>query len=84
MLKAVGTTMVIERVAGTKSTQSGIILQREQERPNARVLSVGPQVKEDISVGDIIVVDWSKCGHFEHENRTYHLVDESTVLAVLE
>jgi len=84
MLKAVGTTMVIERIAGTKSTQSGIILQREQERPNARVLSVGPQVKEDVSVGDIIVVDWSKCGQFEHDSRTYHIVDESTVLAVLE
>ena len=76
--------MVIERVAGSKSTAGGIILQTEQQRPNARVLSVGPQVKEDISSGDIIVVDWSKCGHFEHENQTYYLVDESTVLAVLE
>ena len=84
MLKAVGTTMVIERVAGTKTTQGGIILQREQERPNARVLSVGPQVKEDVSVGDIIIVDWSKCGQFEHNSHTYHIVDESTVFAVVE
>lgn len=84
MLKATGTRLVIERITGNKSTASGIILQTEQERPNARVLSVGPQCKEDIAENDIIVVDWSKCGVFEHENRTYHLVDESTVLAVLE
>lgn len=84
MLKATGTRLVIERIAGSRQTSSGIILQSEQERPHARVISVGPQVKEDISVGDILVVDWSKCGHFEHENTNYHLVDESTVLAVLE
>lgn len=83
-LKATGTRIVIEKLAGNKSTASGIILQSEQERPQARVLSVGPQVKEDIAVGDILVVDWSKCGHFQHENTTYHLVDESTVLAVVE
>lgn len=83
-LKATGTRLVIQRIQGSKSTAGGIILQSEQERPNARVLSIGPQVKEDLSVGDVIVVDWSKCGVFEHENQTYHLVDESTILAVLE
>ena len=83
-LKATGTRLVIERIAGNKSTAGGIILHSEQERPHARVLSVGPQVKEDIAVGDILVVDWSKCGVFEHERQTYHLVDESTVLAVIE
>jgi len=83
MLKAVGTTMIIERVAGSKTTQGGIILQSEQQRPHARVLSVGPQVREDIALGDMLIVDWSKCGRFEHENTTYYLVDETTVLAVV-
>jgi co-chaperonin GroES (HSP10) len=41
-------------------------------------------VTEDIKAGDILVVDWSKCGQFEHDGSTYHLVDQSTVLAVLE
>jgi len=84
MLKAMGTRLVIERLEGTKTTAGGIILKHEQERPHARVLSIGPQVKEDIAVGDTLVVDWSKCGVFEYENRTYHLVDESTVLAILQ
>lgn len=84
MLKAVGTTMVIERVAGSKTTLGGIILQSEQERPHARVLSVGPQVREHIVEGDVLIVDWSKCGRFEHDNTTYYLVDETTVLAVVE
>lgn len=83
-LKATCTRLVIERIAGNKSTAGGIILQTETERPNARVVSVGPDVKESIKTGDIVVVDWSKCSVFEHERRTYHLVDISTVLAVLE
>lgn len=83
-LKAVGTRLVIERIEGSKSTAGGIILQTAQERPHARVISVGPQVKEDIAAGDILVVDWSKCGMFEYEKQPYFLVDESTILAVLE
>jgi co-chaperonin GroES (HSP10) len=41
-------------------------------------------VKEDLSVGDIIVVDWSRVGQIKFENDTHFMVDESTILAVLE
>jgi co-chaperonin GroES (HSP10) len=83
-LQATGTRIIIQRIEGSRQSAGGIILQTQQERPNGRVLSVGPAVTEDIKTGDILVVDWSKCGQFEHDGSTYHLVDQSTVFAVLE
>lgn len=83
-LRALGTRLLIERVEAEKITAGGIVLQHSQEVPRARVLSVGPQVREDISVGAILVVDWSRVGQVSFENRTHYMVDESTVLAVVE
>lgn len=83
-LQATGTRIIIERLAAERQTLSGIVLQGDLERPNARVISVGPSSTIGVAPGAVLVVDWSKCGQFEHEGRTYHLVDESTVLAVLE
>lgn len=83
-LTATGTRLIIEQMAASRSTASGILLQSSQEVPKARVLSVGADVKEDIKVGDILVVDWNKVGQFDFENTKYYLVDESTILAVLE
>ena len=83
-LRALGTRLLIERVDAEKITTGGIILQSAQEAPRARVLSVGPQVKEDVVVGNIIVVDWARVGQVQFENKTHYMVDESTVLAVVE
>lgn len=83
-LKAIGTRLTIERIEAERVTASGIVLGSSQEAPRARVLDVGSQVKEDIHVGNIIIVDWSKVGHLNYQNQTHFMVDESTVLAVLE
>jgi co-chaperonin GroES (HSP10) len=83
-LKATGTRILIEKMEASMTTQSGIVLQSQQEAPKARILSIGPQVKEDVAVGNIVVVDWSKVGVFSYENQKQYVVDESTILAVLE
>lgn len=83
-LKATGTRILIEKLEGSTTTAGGIVLQSSQEQPRARILHIGPQVKEDLSVGNVIVVDWSKVGVFSFENAKHYMVDESTVLAVLE
>ena len=83
-LRALGTRILIERVEAEKISAGGIVLQHSQEAPRARVLNVGAQVKEDISAGDILVVDWSRVGQVNFESTTRYLVDESTVLAVVE
>jgi co-chaperonin GroES (HSP10) len=84
MLKATGTRILIEQIEASKTTSGGILLQSSSEAPQARVINVGPQVKEDIKTGDILIVDWSKVGQFSHENSKHYIVDESTVLAVVE
>jgi co-chaperonin GroES (HSP10) len=83
-LKATGTRILIEKIEASTTTAGGIVLQSATEAPKARILSVGPQVKEDVAVGNVIVVDWSKVGVFNFENVKQYVVDESTVLAVLE
>ena len=83
-LKATGTRILIEKMEASMTTKSGIVLQSQQEAPKARILSIGPQVKEDVVVGNIVVVDWSKVGVFSYENQPQYVVDESTILAVLE
>ncbi len=83
-LKATGTRVLIEKMEAATTTAGGIVLQSATEAPKAKVLSIGPQVKEDLAVGNIIVVDWSKVGVFNFENAKHYMVDESTILAVLE
>lgn len=83
-LRALGTRLLIEKIDADRVTSGGIVLQSAQEAPRARVLDVGPQVKEDIHVGNILVVDWSKVGQVQFERQTHYMVDESTVLAVVE
>jgi co-chaperonin GroES (HSP10) len=50
--------VVIERVEQTKTTTSGIILQRTEEPDRAKILAIGPEV-EDVSVGDVVLLDWN-------------------------
>lgn len=83
-LRALGTRLLIEKIEADRVSSGGIVLQSAQEVPRARVLDVGPQVKEDIVIGNILVVDWSKVGQVRFENTTHYMVDESTVLAVVE
>ena len=83
-LRATGTRVLIEKLEASTTTASGIVLQSATEAPRARILSIGPQVKEDLAEGNIIVVDWSKVGVFNFENEKQYMVDESTILAVLE
>lgn len=83
-LRALGTRLLIEKIEADRVSSGGIMLQSAQEAPRARVLDIGPLVKEDIAVGDVLVVDWSKVGQLRFENRTHFMVDESTILAVME
>lgn len=83
-LRATGTRILIEKLPQAMTTESGIVLQSQQEPAKARILSIGAQVREDVVVGNIVVVDWSKVGVFSFENEKCYMVDESTILAVLE
>ena len=83
-LRALGTRLLIEKIDADRVSSGGIMLQSAQEAPRARVLDIGPQVREDIVLGDQLIVDWSKVGQIRFENHTHYMVDETTILAVME
>jgi co-chaperonin GroES (HSP10) len=56
--------VVVDRVEGSKTTSSGIILQRTEEPDRAKVLAIGPDVDE-VSIGDIILLDWNAAAKIE-------------------
>ena len=83
MLEAVTTKIVIKRSEEVKQTTSGIILQRDvSEQVFALVMSVGPDVKADIKVGDKLVVDWRNIAQTKVDGENYYIVDITGVLAI--
>jgi len=57
-IKPLGNRIVIERVEGSKQTESGIILKSSNEPDKAKVISIGPKVDE-VEVGDVVLVNWN-------------------------
>jgi co-chaperonin GroES (HSP10) len=80
-LQATGTRMIIEKLEKENKSLGGILLQTQQEAPRARIVSVGDEVKGKFSVGDELIVDWSKVGHFTFNTIPSFVIDESTVIA---
>jgi co-chaperonin GroES (HSP10) len=70
----------IERIAGEKTTSGGIVLQTSQEHDRARVLAVGPEVKE-LSEGDVALVNWNAA---VKAGEDLYMIREEQVLFVYE
>jgi co-chaperonin GroES (HSP10) len=84
-MKALKKTVIVEVVAESNTTESGIVLQGVQEQnPTATVVSVGAQSDIGLVPGDRVMIDWGRVGRFEHEARTYYVTDQSNIVAVFE
>ena len=84
-MKALKKTVIVEVIAQSTTTESGIVLQGVQEQnPTATVVAVGPQTDCGLAVDDRVMVDWTRVGRFEHEGRTYYVTDQSNILGVFE
>lgn len=57
-MKPLGNKILVERIAGTKQTTSGIILQRTDEPDRAKILAIGPDVDE-VAVGEVALLNWN-------------------------
>ena len=85
MLKAVTTRIVVKKSEAVRTTASGIVLQSDiSESNHAEVLSIGPEVKMDISIGDSLIIDWRTVAQTKLDGETYFIVDASNVLARVE
>ena len=84
-MKALKKTVIVEIVANATTTESGIVLQGAAEpNPTAIVVAVGAQSDIGLVPGDRVMVDWTRVGRFEHDARTYHVTDQSNIVAVFE
>ena len=82
-LRATGTRLIVEQVEAATTSAGGIVLKTQQEPSRARVISVGPEVKEEIVKGDLLYVEWNRVAKIPFEGQTYYLVDINSVMAKL-
>lgn len=84
-LKTVKSRLIIKKKEVKQTTESGIILSggTRDEDQWAEVISVGPDVKSDIAVGDSIVPMWNTVALVKHMGDTYYIVSEDNIVVVL-
>ena len=59
--------IIVNRIKAERKTESGLILQSNAGEPDkAQVVAIGPKVDE-VSVGDLLLVNWNKAVKFEDE-----------------
>lgn len=68
--------VLVERVENEKQTQSGIVLTRMDGPEYAKVLAIGPDVKE-VTIGDVVLLDWNKASK---AGDNYIIVEDFIVL----
>jgi co-chaperonin GroES (HSP10) len=59
--------VIVKRSEKKLTTESGIILQRNDDADFADVISVGPDVV-DVTVGEKVLLDWNKAIKIDKEN----------------
>lgn len=84
MLKATGTRYIIEPEEQNKQTASGIILKQSNDTQFAFIRSAGERLREPLPAGTKVVVEWNHTVPIKHENVTYFIVEERSVVAVVE
>ena len=83
-VRALNKTFIVKRNKNLE-TASGIILQHEQDKnPPVTIVSIGPKVETECSIGQQLCIDWGRAGKFEHEGQELFIVHESNVLGVYE
>lgn len=85
MLQAIKKTVIIEMIQRENATESGLILSGvNRDIPEARIVSVGPEVDVDLAVGNRVVVDWARVGRMDYEDRVLYVTGQSNIIGVFE
>ena len=81
-VKALNKTFIVKRTKKLE-TDGGIILQRDLDpNPRVTILSIGPKVETECSVGQELMIDWGRAGKFDYEGEELFIVHESNVIGV--
>ena len=86
MLKPLGKNVVVVKDRGATETETGIQLPDSaiQTKDTATVVSVGPDVTEQVSAGDQVIVAKFAGVEFEVDGNQMSLVNQRDLLAVLD
>lgn len=72
--------VLIERIAAEKVSAGGIVLQRTEAPDNAKILAIGPDVKE-VAVGEVALVNWNAAIKTQGEQ---YVIPEDHIIFVYE
>jgi co-chaperonin GroES (HSP10) len=79
-MRALGSNVIVSRIAGAKTTESGIILRSSDGPDKARIEVLGPDVTE-VEVGEIALVNWNKASPIEDDT---YLININEVVFIYE
>ena len=79
-MRPLGNKVLIERIAAEKVSAGGIVLQRTDAPDNAKILAIGPEVKE-VAVNEVALVNWNAAYKTKDE---LYLIPEDQIVFVYE
>ena len=80
MFRPTGNNVLVERIAASKETSSGIILKSSEEPDRAKIVAIGPEIDE-VAVGEIAVVNWNAATKIEDE---LYIINIDHIVMVIE
>ena len=72
--------VLVERIAAEKISAGGIVLQRTDGPDKAKILAIGPDVKE-VSVGEVALINWNMASKAQDET---FIISEDNIVLVFE
>ena len=78
--RPLGDNVLVERIAASKETASGIILKTTEEPDKAKIIAIGPEIDE-VAVGEVGVVNWNAATKVQDE---LYIINIDHVILVIE
>lgn len=83
-IKPVRDLVMVEKQEASKTTASGIVINADPtEATKSTVLALGPEVSDQIKIGDTIILDYNQAWKTKYDGKEYYLVPEKSVIGVL-
>ena len=84
MIEAANKNYIIEALGQTKQTSGGIIIQQTDETELAQIVSIGPQITENvIPVGTKVIVNWSGVVKVKVGNKEAYVIHADNILGTV-
>ena len=80
-----GSNVIVSRIAGSKETESGLILKTSQEPDKAKIVAIGPDA-DQVAIGEIALVNWQRANKITgiEEDDELYVLPESEIVFIYE